>query len=105
MKLSKTGETTRYDYGKILEEIYNLVPELSKKLDKIKDKYKTISKLTPRLGKALIKNEGINSFLNTILTILGQFKNYIMNWGSNYDNRLSKIKSEIIWKIRIKTNY
>lgn len=96
-QLSKDPKATvAPKYKDILEELSkHLTPELTAMLIQLKDKMVTVTQKQPSLtmkNKNESLEEGIAEFGQNIITKLKAFKQHVLNWGQNYDNRLAQLK-------------
>jgi len=88
MTLAKATERKQTNYEALLEDIYELVPDLTDKIKVLKDNYTKISKIKPKFSVKLKEENMVDRLKNA----LKSFKNKIMNWGKKYDSELDKIK-------------
>lgn len=87
--LSKVPEPSKNPkYKDILAEIEkDLTPDLLKKLEKLKETMVTIVEKEPGLKVTHLKENKLSSFFSKL-------KNYFINWGKEYDEKLNALKAE-----------
>jgi hypothetical protein len=87
LTLSKDPKPTEApQYKNILDEIYGeLTPELQAKVDLLKKTMVTVTQKSPSLKHKPLDESIVGSFF-------AKFKNYFLNWGKQYDQKLNRIK-------------
>lgn len=91
ISVAKATQQSMTDYAKVLEELVKMVPDLTKKVDELKNQYTRIIEKSPALRVKV--EEG--TLKNTVINALISFADKIFGWLDWYDNKLNKIKSMI----------
>jgi len=87
--------TETVDYAAIVKELYDMVPELTTKIDALTKQYTTIvpPKDSPtRLGVKFKTNESVGT---TLTGFFGKFRRFISSWSADYNRRLISLRSEL----------
>lgn len=95
---------TQFDVDGFFEDMLKLVPDLSDKLEELKDKHTTIKKSVSKgrigvkikehnLNEADVK-ELIKKITNKLKSIFKSFYNKIKKWSGRYDKQLKRIKEK-----------
>lgn len=87
-------KTVSTNYEKVLDGLLQLMPELTEKVDALKEQYTTIKENPPKdvSLRVAMKESALKDVWQSFKKKWSSFKNSIMSWGTSYDKKLSKLK-------------
>lgn len=94
---TEPSKTEKVDYEKAFLELYEIMPELTDKLNEVLRKYTTVREIAPKTPGLRIKvKEGkMEDFWTKLKQYVKLFKEKIQAWGSQYDRKLEDIKKNL----------
>lgn len=88
--------TVTYQYAKIVEALEKkLTPELITVLEGLKKQYQSTTQKAPALSLAAKESVDLSEGVwDNLKAMFAKFKNWVMNWGVKYDQKLDALKAQ-----------